>query len=378
MKNVNLKVENCNVKLKIAAVRSQQDILLFGLSFFILIFSFCIPQSVYAHEVYVLPHDVVAESIASPPFSMMATAMDNFSLFIFWGFVACIVISTIFFISVFRVFEQRMGPLFARLKSFAPAVARVTVGLGFMSVGYFQAIFGPELPFEPVFGAYSHLVSAALLVTGTLIVIGFWARAAAIVGLLFFGVATYHYGAYMLTYATYLGEMIVLLLIGSHRVSVHSFMGIPERFHRSYHVFADKIKHLAFPILRVTFGLSLIYSSLYAKILHNNLALQVASMPLAGHEHSLAYYFGFDPQFLVLGAAIIELIAGIFFVFGLAIRWNSIFLLFWLGMSLWYFGESVWPHIVLIGIPIAFIMHGYDKYSLEGFFLKKRRSEPVL
>jgi hypothetical protein len=47
-------------------------------------------------------------------------------------------------------------------------------------------------------------------------------------------------------------------------------------------------------------------------------------------------------------------------------------------LSLWYFQESVWPHIVLIGLPIAFFMHGYDKYSLEGYFLKKGRREPVL
>jgi hypothetical protein len=81
---------------------------------------------------------------------------------------------------------------------------------------------------------------------------------------------------------------------------------------------------------------------------------------------------------LVLGAALIELLIGTFYVLGIEIRWTSIFLLFWLSLSLWYFGEAVWPHIILIGIPIAFILHGYDRYSLEGWFFKKRRLEPVL
>jgi uncharacterized membrane protein YphA (DoxX/SURF4 family) len=134
---------------------------------------------------------------------------------------------------------------------------------------------------------------------------------------------------------------------------------------------------LAFPILRVTFGIALIYASAYAKILHNNLALQVASLPLAGHPYSLAHYFGFEPQFLVLGAAIIELVIGLFFVLGIEIRFTSLFLLFWLSLSLWYFGETVWPHIILIGIPLAFILHGYDKYSVEGRLFKKRLREPV-
>lgn len=331
-----------------------------------------------AHEVYVLPSETVEAAMSSPSFDMTTTMMNNLGQFVFWGFISFVLVSTIFFISIFHIFEKRLDPFFSRLKSFAPAVARMTVGLGFIAAGYVQASFGPELPLAQNFGSYAHLMSLVLIITGTLIAIGFWARAAAIVGLIVFGISVYQHGFYMLTYASYLGEIIVLLLIGSHRISVHSFTGLSEKFHRSYHFFADRLKYLAFPILRVSFGISLLYSSIYAKVLHNNLALQVASLPLAGHEYSLAYYFGFEPHFLVLGAALIEIMIGLFFIFGVAIRWNSIFLLFWLGMSLWYFGESVWPHIVLIGIPIAFILHGYDKYSIEGYFLKKHRREPVL
>jgi len=31
-----------------------------------------------------------------------------------------------------------------------------------------------------------------------------------------------------------------------------------------------------------------------------------------------------------------------------------------------------------MGLPLAFIMHGYDKYSIEGYFFKCGRREPVL
>src|SRR3989338_2370258 len=129
-------------------------------------------------------------------------------------------------------------------------------------------------------------------------------------------------------------------------------MGWHERFHSLYHRFTDRLKPLAFPILRICFGVSLIYASLYAKVLHNNLALQVASLPLAGHEYSLAQYLGFEPQFLVLGAAIVEILIGLFFVLGIEIRFTSLFLLFWLSLSLLYFSDTVSPHIILIGIPI--------------------------
>src|SRR6201999_918731 len=118
-----------------------------------------------------------------------------------------------------------------------------------------------------------------------------------------------------------------------------------------------------FFILRVTFGISLLYASIYAKFLHNHLALDVASMTFNGHMTNLAAALGFEPHFLVIGACIIEIVIALFFILGIEIRFTALFLEFWLSLSLFYFGEVVWPHIILIGIPVAFIFYGYDKYS---------------
>jgi len=173
----------------------------------------------------------------------------------------------------------------------------------------------------------------------------------------------------MLTYTNYLGEILVLLILGAHHAA-HPKAG------ESW--LAKRLAPYSFLVLRVFFGISLLYASLYAKILHNNLALMVAELPLAGHASSIAQVLGFEPHFLVLGAAIIEILIATFFILGIEIRFTSLFVLFWLSMSLWWFGETVWPHIILIGIPIAFICYGYDKYSLEGWLLKKGAREPVL
>lgn len=337
----------------------------------------CAPLIAFAHEVYVLSANQIAVDTAQPAFDMFAVMAADMQRFIFWAFIAGLTVFCIFWISIIRPIEALFDPFLMRLKKYAPAVARVTVGLGFIAGAYFGATFGPELPLTASYGPYAHTVSLILTVCGVLIMIGLWARAAAVVALALFGIAAYFHGWYMLTYANYLGEILVLLLIGSHRVSVHSLTGWNERFHRHYHTLVDKVKHLAFPILRITFGISLIYASAYAKIIHNNLALQVASLPLGGHPYSLAHYFGFEPHFLVLGAAIVEMVIGLFFIFGIEIRFTSLFLLFWLSLSLWFFGETVWPHIILIGIPIAFIFHGYDRYSVEAMFFKKGRREPV-
>ena len=334
------------------------------------------PLAASAHEVYVLTPEQVARATAAPAFDMWSVMMTNSGQFIMWGFVAALTIFVVFGISVIRPLERSLEPYFAKMRPFASTVARVTVGVGFLAGSLFQATYGPELPLS-TYGGDAPLVSLVLAMIGTLLIIGFWARGAAVVALLIFALGWYLHGSYMLTYTNYLGEIIVLLLIGSHRGSVHSLMRWKERFHPSYHAITDHLRQLAFPILRVCFGVSLLYASLYAKVIHNNLALQVASMQLAGHAHPLAYYFGFQPYFMVLGAAIVEIVIGMFFVLGLEIRFTSLFLLFWLSLSLWFFGETVWPHIILIGIPIAFIMHGYDKYSLEGRIFKKRGREPV-
>ena len=177
----------------------------------------------------------------------------------------------------------------------------------------------------------------------------------------------------MLTYTNYLGEIAVLLLVGAHRVSVeHSIDTARPRFWALFtdHLYAWWSKY-SFLILRVSFGISLIYASFYAKFLHSNLAYTVAI------KYDLMQYFPFDPSFLVLGAAIVEMLLGIFFILGIEIRFTAIFLNVFLILSLLYFGEVVWPHIILFGIPAAFFMYGYDKYSIEGYFFKEGDREPV-
>ena len=322
--------------------------------------SFFVPAIASAHEVYVLSKTEIANALITPPFDMLAVVRSDLGNFAFWGFIAVLVVFGVFFISISRTLEKRFDPVLTRGRKYAPLIARVTVGISFIAAAYYQASYGPELPLLPAFGMYTPLITAVLVVIGLLIIFGIYARVAALVALLLFTYAVYRNGMYMLTYTNYLGEILVLLILGSHEN------------------LKNKLAPYSFLLLRVCFGISLFYASIYAKILHNNLALDVASMPLGGHMVTIAAALGFEPHFLVLGAAIIEIVVALFFILGLEIRFTSIFLLFWLSLSLWWFGEVVWPHIILIGIPIAFILYGYDQYSLEGRFFKKGKREPVL
>lgn len=345
------------------------------------VFLVALPAS--AHEVYVLTSNDIAFDTAAPPFNMAAVVRENLRQFFLWAFIGMLAVFVVFFVSISRKLERRLGPLLLRLKPYAAPIARITIGLSFLAAAYYQATYGPELPLSSGFGPYAPLMTALLAGMGLCITFGFFVRAAAAVALGLFALSAWKHGLYMLTYTSYLGELLVLLILGAHhgigpdlafRAAQRSASGAV----RFLGELALKAAPYSFALLRVCFGVSLLYSALYAKVLHNTLALQVASLPLAGHAYPLSYYLGFEPHFLVLGAAIVEIVIAVFFIIGFEIRFTSAFLLFWLTLSLAYFGETVWPHVILIGIPIALICAGYDRYSLEGRLFKKDGREPVL
>ena len=331
------------------------------------------PLSASAHEVYILPHQTIQNALAAPGFSLWSVVMENLGEFTLWGFIAALVVFCVFFISVSRLAERLLDPFLAKLPPYAPAVSRVTVGVSFIAAAYFGALFGPELPLRDTFGSYAPGVSFLLVIIGLLITLGIYTRTAALIAALLFGAEAAAHGTYMFTYANYAGELVVLGILGAHRAAFHDEESEDLRAPAWLRALKERLAPYAFPILRVAFGTSLIFASLYAKVIHNGLALAVTA-----RYPDVVRFFGFEPHFLVLGAALVEILIGLFFVLGIEIRFTSLFLLFWLSLSLWYFGEVVWPHLILIGIPVAFIFYGYDRYSLEGYFLKRGGREPVL
>jgi len=332
-----------------------------------------LPQLVYAHEVYVLDPSVTAHALVTPRFSEFAVIVQSLPHFLLWAFIAVGVVFVVFFVSISRAVERSLDPWLATLPPYAPFISRVTIGASFLAAAYYGALFGPELPLAATFGGLADSLRVLLAILGSMIILGLYVRLAAAICMMLFGVEVWAHGAYMLTYTNYIGELIVLLILGAHIFAVHT------KHHdlRNMPRWLLSIKQLATPyaffLLRVAFGTSLLYASLYAKVFNNQLALAVtATYP------QIVTFFGLEPHFLIVGAAIVEICIGLFFILGIEIRFTALFLLFWLSLSLWYFGEVVWPHLILIGIPIAFFFYGYDKYSLEGFYFKRNGREPVL
>lgn len=343
---------------------------LFGIGIFLIT-----PITSRAHEVYVLPKETIQQALNTPPHSPLDVLLGNIGEFLFWAAIGAVVVAAVFFVSISTLLERKIDPWLMSIKYYAPFVARITLGVALIACGYYGSLFGPELPLSLTFGEWAPIIQGLFFVLGAFILVGKWVRVAGVLLVFIFVWAVYQHGWYMLTYTNYFGEIVVLFLIGAHKVSLDAhvrFINVPI-----FREITEYLRPYAFAILRVAFGMSLLYASLYAKFFYNALALKVAGTPLAGHTTSLAQVFGFSPEFLVLGAGLIEIAIALFFILGIEIRFTALFLEFWLVLSLIYFGEAVWPHLILIGVPIAFFLYGYDKYSLEGIFFKKGNREPV-
>ncbi|MDB5238876.1 MAG: DoxX domain protein [Candidatus Parcubacteria bacterium] len=327
-----------------------------------------------AHEVYVLTSPEVSTAITAPSPNPFGAIPGQELKFLSYGALTLVVALVVLSISVSRLFEKVFDPFLIRLKKYAPIIARVTFGLSVFASGYFGSFFGPELQIHSLFAeGFASAVSISLMIAGALIVLGFLTRFMALYMLAVFTFAASTYGTYMLTYANYLGEAVLFLILGGGRWSLDGAVPELRALDRAFGRLARSAERYSFLILRVLFGTALFFASFYAKFLHSNLALQTVN------DYHLTNYFHFTPLFLVLGAFIIEALIGICFATGFEIRFAALFFTFFITISLLFFGETVWPHLILFGVNMALFAHGYDKYTLEkALFQRKRKGEPVL
>src|SRR3989344_5154877 len=315
-----------------------------------------------AHEVYVLDTATVAAGMATASPNPFTAYFGNEYDFYFWGFISLVAFSTILCASLFRIFEKALDPVLFHLKRWAHPLVRITVGSCLISFGIAGKLYGTEIDFDNLFGSLSSVMQWLFILGGAATIAGTYVRTVAVFSIAVYAYAASMLGWYVLTYTDHLGASLLLLVLGAGSWSLENLL---HRGHLPHSVRGDLQPF-------VPFGFGLMFASVYAKFIHSQLALDVVN------QYHLTDYFPFDPLFIVLGALIIEFLAGLFLVIGFEIRWTSLFLLFWLTLSLLYFGEAAWPHLILFGLGLAIFFHGYDRYSLEGIFLKKHKLEPVL
>ena len=185
---------------------------------------------------------------------------------------------------------------------------------------------------------------------------------AAAAGILIFIGSFFVYGPYVFTYLNYLGELVVLLLFGMRVFSVDRMLFGPlRRF-----AYFEKYETV---IVRVMYGLALIYAGITVKLLHPDLTVTVVN---TWHLTKFHWLFPSDPLLVTLGAGIVEMVIGLFIIFGFEMRLTVLISLFYITLSLLYFRELVWPHLLLYGISFNLMVQP-EVFTLDHLLFKRHR-----
>ena len=292
--------------------------------FTVLIF---LPAIASAHEVYVLDEATIAAGMATASPNPFTAYMGNEYEFFFWGFVSFVVVSTVLFASVFRVFEKALDPALFYLKRWAHPLVRVTVGMCLVSFGIAGKLYGTEIDIGDIFGLWGIVMQGLLILGGAAVIAGIYVRTVVALSIVVYAYSASILGWYALTYTDHLGGYLLLLILGAGSWSLENLWR-KGPLSSSLRALLQPYVPLAFPVMRILFGFGIMFAAIYAKFIHSELALNVV------HQYNLTAYFPFDPLFIVLGALIIEFLAGLMMVLGIEIRWTGLFLIFWLTLSL--------------------------------------------
>lgn len=293
---------------------------------------------------------------------------DHLTQVFFWSSIAITAITLILLISVTRVFEEWLDPLLFRIKRFAPYIMQVTFGIGLILSAYYSGFLGPGLPLSGVFGTYAEIVRWMFYLGGAMLIFGVYPRLVSFAVLLAAIPLAAQHTSHFLQHAIYIGEAGTIFFFGGayqvFSAQANNLAGISKEIRLHLHKYK-------FIILRAFFGISILTSAVYSQFLIPD------SIPSSAANSALVSYFP-DLTFFLLAVVTIEVLLGLFFIIGFEIRFASLAYLAFLVFSVVFFQQAIWPHVILVGTPLAMLTHGYDKYTVGNWLFSRGNLEPIL
>lgn len=329
-----------------------------ALLFFIVLF---VPHAVSAHEAYVLPSDYFWSQLSGPDSFGALNALanpDNVRI-TFYVVAGTILVYLLNFLLRRTRFGYRLHKAPERLAFLGPIFVRATIAAAFFFSALSWSFLGPELSLLGM--PLPWLMRGILFAASGMILLGLFTEAVAAVVLIVFTIGLWRYGLYLLTYLNYLGELIVLLLFGMRQWSFDRLMFGPlQRF--------PKLREYETSIVRIFYGVALIYAAITVKFLHPAMTARVVT---DWHLTQFHWLFPSDPLLVVLGAGLAEFAIGLFILLGFEMRLTVLVSLFYITLSLLYFRELVWPHLMLYGISLSLLVKP-EAFTLDRVFFGKK------
>ena len=320
-------------------------------------------RTYFAHEVYVLDDKTINTDLHNHSVNIWSAlnTTQNWIWFVVFG----LCIATLFLLAFYlryRPFFEAIGKRLDKTMWFVPDIIRIAFGASLIFSAWHGALYGPELPLSSITGgAVLHIF---LWVAGTALIIGWQNRIWATLTLVVWAWALLLKGPYLFTYMNFVGEAIAIILLPVQRLSIDYLMTGKQKAAQLM-----KYAHYSMPVGRVLFGFSLLYTAISVKFMDTAMTLSVVT------HYDLTRFFPFDPLFVVLGAALIELAVALLVMSGFALRFTSFVFLFVMTLSLIFFQESVWPHYLLMAFGIGLLLHTPDRWSIDHLATKSKMKE---
>jgi uncharacterized membrane protein YphA (DoxX/SURF4 family) len=329
---------------------------------FVVLLFLLLVQLASAHEAYVLNQTFFWDEMQASDNSSVFDALKSphnrqVTVFVTAGIL-------LFLVANFMFRKTKLGAKVnnsaEKYSYLSPIILRLVIAVSFFFSAYHMDFLGPELHLSQV--PYGHAMQVALFAISIMIAFGFLTELAALAGIILFTCALMFFGTYILTYMHYLGELIVLLLFGMRKWSVDEKLFGPLKRLQAW-------KKHEVVIVRVFYGLALIYAAITVKFLHPVLTSTVAT---EYHLTSFTWLFPSDPLLVALGAGLAEIMIGIFIAIGFELRAIVVVSLFYLTLSLFYFQELLWPHLLMYGIAIILLLQPED-FTLDHLLFDKKK-----
>ena len=324
---------------------------------FIFFFSY---SKVNAHEQYVLTQQQLEKSLSDNTQNVLSAlnSSQNITIGFFVGIGIVIVLFLNFFFQYSKL-GRYIDSQLKRLENLGHFAVRISLGLSLLASAFYNSYLGPEILASslrlPVFFV------PVLYILGLLLILGLFTRVASIIGVIILIVATKYYGEYMLTYFNYYGEYLALIIFGSYYLSSdNKFFGISK--------LVNKYKNWEILILRVTYGISVLYPAITIKLMHPAVIIEIYNKYELG---KIWWLFPPDALLTSLGTGLVQVAVGVLVIIGFQTRMASLItFLLYLG-SIIFFKEAVWPHLVLLALAFYFVINNGGSYTMDRFIDKK-------
>lgn len=331
--------------------------------FFILIIgSLFLPILASAHEAYVLPYDNfwngLHGSFSGHAFDALKSPHDVLLIVL----IGSSVLFLLFINFLFRQTKigEKINTFPERYSKLGPHLVRITIACALFFSAFSSSFLGPELHLSTF--PYPHILQIIIFIISIFIALGLLTEVVALAGIVVFVGGFFVFGSYVFTYLNYLGELIVLALFGMRIFSMDKYLFGPLRRFQNFEKYETVI-------VRVFYGLALIYAGITVKLLHPELTISVVN---TWNLTRFNWLFPSDPLLITLGAGIVESVIGLFIIFGFEMRMTVLVSLFYITLSLFYFRELVWPHLLLYGISFNLLLQP-EVFTLDHILFEEHR-----